>query len=160
MPEQQKQQQTLPPQHQDRRPGLESEMRPQPEVLGNRYRSAGKLQGKAALITGGDSGIGQAVAVLFAKEGADVAIVYLNEHQDAQKTRQMVEQEGRRCLTISGDIGDPDFCKQAVQQAVDQLGKLDILVNNAGEQHPQESIEKVSDAQLERTFRTNIFAMF
>ncbi|HZT42468.1 MAG TPA: SDR family oxidoreductase [Chthonomonadaceae bacterium] len=161
MPEQQqKQQETLPPQHQERRPGLEPEMHPQPEVIGKSYRPAGKLQGKAALITGGDSGIGQAVAVLFAKEGADVAIVYLNEHQDAQKTRQLVEQEGRRCLTLSGDLGDSSFCKQAVQQVVDQLGKLDILVNNAGEQHPQESIEKISDAQLERTFRTNIFAMF
>ncbi|HLV79093.1 MAG TPA: SDR family oxidoreductase [Chthonomonadaceae bacterium] len=160
MPQQQREQQTLPPQHQNRRPGLESEMQPQPEVIGKHYRPAGKLQDKVALITGGDSGIGQAVAVLFAREGADVAIVYLNEHEDAQKTQQMVEQAGRRCLTLAGDVGDPNFCKQAVQQAVDQLGKLDILVNNAGEQHPQESIEKISDAQLERTFRTNIFAMF
>ena len=149
-----------PPQHQDQQPGRESQMRPQPRSEDATYRGSGKLRGRAALITGGDSGIGRAVAAFFAKEGADVAIVYLNEHEDAEKTKRMVEQEGARCLTIAGDIGDESFCQQAVQQAAEQFGRLDILVNNAAEQHPQESIEKIGAEQLERTFRTNIFAMF
>jgi NAD(P)-dependent dehydrogenase (short-subunit alcohol dehydrogenase family) len=153
-------QQKQPPQHQDRQPGLESQMTPQPKSEDRQYRGSGKLRGKVALITGGDSGIGRAVAAFFAKEGADVAIVYLNEHDDAAKTKQMVEQEGQRCLTIAGDVGDEAFCQKAVGQAVEQLGRLDILVNNAAEQHPQESIEKISAEQLERTFRTNIFGMF
>ena len=154
------QQQQQPPQHQDRRPGIEAEMTPQPRAEDRSYRGSGKLQGKVALITGGDSGIGRAVAILYAKEGADVAVVYLNEHEDAQETRRQVEEEGRRCLLIAGDIGDEQFCRQAVEQAVRELGRLDILVNNAAEQHPQESIEQISAEQLERTFRTNIFAMF
>ena len=149
-----------PPQHQDQQPGRESQMRPKPRSEDATYRGSGKLRGRAALITGGDSGIGRAVAAFFAKEGADVAIVYLNEHEDAEKTKRMVEQEGARCLTIAGDIGDESFCQQAVQQAAEQFGRLDILVNNAAEQHPQESIEKIGAEQLERTFRTNIFAMF
>lgn len=157
MPEKQSLQ---PPQEQDRQPGLESEMTPQPQVNDPQYRGSGKLQGKVALITGGDSGIGRAVAIAYAKEGADVAIMYLNEHDDAKKTKQMVEEQGRRAVTISGDIGDETFCQQAVQQTVDELGRLDILVNNAAEQHPQESIEDISAQQLERTFRTNIFSMF
>jgi NAD(P)-dependent dehydrogenase (short-subunit alcohol dehydrogenase family) len=153
-------QQKQPPQHQDRRPGIESEMTPQPKAEDREYRGSGKLRGKVALITGGDSGIGRAVAAFYAKEGADVAIAYLNEHGDAEKTKRMVEKEGRRCLTIAGDVGDESFCRQVVQQTVEQLGRLDILVNNAAEQHPQDSIEQISAEQLERTFRTNIFAMF
>lgn len=151
---------TLPPQHQDRRPGLESEMTPQPKAEDASYRGSGKLRDKVALITGGDSGIGRAVAIAFAKEGADVAIVYLDEHEDAEETKRQVEQEGRRCVTIAGDVGDEQFCRQAVQQTVDQLGGLNVLINNAAEQHPQESIEQISAEQLERTFRTNIFGMF
>jgi len=154
------QQQNQPAQHQDRRPGLESEMTPQPKAEDRQYKGSGKLRGKVALITGGDSGIGRAVAVVYAKEGADVAIVYLNEHSDAEETRRMVAKEDRRCLLIAGDIGDESFCQRAVAQTVEELGRLDILVNNAGEQHPQESIEQISAEQLERTFRTNIFAMF
>lgn len=149
-----------PPQHQDQQPGHESEMTPQPKSDDPQYRGSGKLQGKVALITGGDSGIGRAVAIAFAKEGADVAIMYLNEHDDAKQTKQMVEEQGRRAVAIAGDIGDESFCQQAVHQAVDEFGKLDILVNNAAEQHPQESIEDISAEQLERTFRTNIFSMF
>lgn len=159
-PQPQQQPQQFPPQHQEQRPGRESEMRPQPKAEDRQYRASGKLQSKVALITGGDSGIGRAVAIVYAKEGADVAIVYLNEHEDAQETKRQVEQEGRRCLTIAGDIGDERFCQQAVQQTVQQLGRLDVLVNNAAEQHPQNSIEDITAEQLERTFRTNIFAQF
>jgi NAD(P)-dependent dehydrogenase (short-subunit alcohol dehydrogenase family) len=149
-----------PPQHQDHRPGSEAEMTPKPQSQGSNYRAAGKLDGKVALITGGDSGIGRAVAILYAKEGADVAIMYLSEQQDAEETKRMVEAEGKRCLTLAGDVGDEKFCQQAVQQTVQELGHLDILVNNAAEQHPQESIENITAEQLERTFRTNIFGMF
>lgn len=154
------QKQTLPPQHQDRRPGVETEMNPQPVFETSEYKAAGKLEGKVALITGGDSGIGRAVAVHYAKEGADVAIVYLNEHKDAEETKRQVEQEGRKCILIAGDIGDDGFCRDAVKRTVEELGKLDILVNNAAEQHPQQKIEDISKEQLERTFRTNIFSMF
>jgi NAD(P)-dependent dehydrogenase (short-subunit alcohol dehydrogenase family) len=154
------QQQKQPPQHQTQQPGRESQMTPRPQFEDAEYRGSGKLSGKVALITGGDSGIGRAVAIAYAKEGADVAIVYLNEHKDAQETQRHVEQEGRRCMAIAGDIGDETFCQQAVQQTIDRLGKLDILVNNAAEQHPQQSIENISAEQLERTFRTNIFSMF
>lgn len=152
--------QTLPPQHQDHRPGTESEMHPKPEFESNEYKAAGKLKGKVALITGGDSGIGRAVAVYYAKEGADVSIVYLNEHKDAEETKRQVEQEGRKCLLIAGDVGDDAFCRDAVTETVEKLGKLDILVNNAAEQHPQKKIEDITKEQLERTFRTNIFGMF
>lgn len=151
--------QTLPPQHQNHQPGVEAEMHPRPVYEGD-YKAAGKLMGKVALITGGDSGIGRAVAVAYAKEGADVAILYLNEHDDAEVTRQEVEQEGRKCLLIAGDIGDEAFAEQAVQQTVKELGRLDILVNNAAEQHPQPDITAITAAQLEKTFRTNIFSMF
>ncbi len=154
------QQQLQPPQHQDQQPGIEAEMTPRPRSEDPAYRGSGKLQGKVALITGGDSGIGRAVAIYFAKEGADVAISYLNEEQDAQETKRQVEEEGRRCVTIAGDIGDEAHCQQVVQRTVQELGKLDVLVNNAAEQHPQESIKDISAEQLERTFRTNIFAMF
>jgi NAD(P)-dependent dehydrogenase (short-subunit alcohol dehydrogenase family) len=158
--EQGKEQQTIPPQHQDRQPGRESEMTPRPRAEDAGYRGSDKLRGKVALITGGDSGIGRAVAIAYAKEGADVAIAYLEEQGDAEETKRQVEQEGQRCLTIAGDIGDETFCRKAVEQTVREFGRLDILVNNAAEQHPQESIEKISAEQLERTFRTNIFAMF
>lgn len=149
-----------PPQHQNQQPGIEAEMTPKPKSEGSNYQAAGKLMGKTALITGGDSGIGRSVAILYAQEGADVAIVYLNEDQDAQETKRLVEAEGKRCLLIKGDIGDEQLCQQAVQQTVKEFGHLDILVNNAAEQHPQESIENISAEQLERTFRTNIFSMF
>ncbi len=155
------QEQTLqPPQHQDHRPGIESEMTPKPKADDPKYRGSDKLRDKVALITGGDSGIGRAVAIFFAKEGANVAIAYLNEHDDAQETKRLIEQEGRKCITIPGDIGDEKVCQQAVQQTVDEFGQLDILVNNAAEQHPQQSIEDITAEQLERTFRTNIFSMF
>jgi NAD(P)-dependent dehydrogenase (short-subunit alcohol dehydrogenase family) len=160
MAQEQEKQATLPPQHQDRQPGIEAKMTPQPATDDPRHRGSGKLQGKVAIITGGDSGIGRAVAVAFAKEGADTAIVYLNEHTDAQETKRLVEEQGRRCLLIAGDVGDEQFCQQAVQRVIDELGHLDILVNNAAEQHPQKSIEDITAEQLERTFRTNIFGQF
>jgi len=153
-------QQQFPPQHQDQRPGIESEMTPKPQVDRDSYRGSGKLNGRIALITGGDSGIGRSVAILFAKEGADVAIVYLDEHEDAFETQRLVEQQGRRCLLIAGDVGQESFCQMAVERTARELGRIDILVNNAAEQHPQLSIEDISEQQLERTFRTNIFAMF
>jgi NAD(P)-dependent dehydrogenase (short-subunit alcohol dehydrogenase family) len=151
---------TKPPQHQARRPGLESAMRPRPKAEKFEYKAAGKLEGKGAIITGGDSGIGRAVAIDFAKEGADIAIVYLNEHDDAKATKTLVEKEGRKCLLIAGDIGDEQFCREAVERAYDEFERLDILVNNAAEQHPQKEITQISAYQLERTFRTNIFAQF
>ncbi|MCC3381577.1 SDR family oxidoreductase [Paenibacillus farraposensis] len=153
-------QQTMPPQHQEQQPGMESKMSPAPQFEKPTYKAAGKLTGKVAIITGGDSGIGRAVAVTYAKEGADVAIIYLNEHQDAEETKRQVEQEGRKCVLLPGDIGDDQFAKKAVQQTVHELGKLDIVVNNAAEQHPQQKLEAITKEQLERTFRTNIFGMF
>lgn len=141
-------------------PGREDQMSTPPQAEGDRYVSSHKLKGKVALITGGDSGIGRAVAIIFAKEGADVAIIYLNEHEDAQQTKLLVEETGRRCLTLPGDIGDESLCQQSVQAVIEAFGRLDILVNNAAEQHPQENIEDISAEQLERTFRTNIFSMF
>ncbi|OZB96490.1 SDR family oxidoreductase [Paenibacillus sp. XY044] len=152
--------QTLPPQHQNHQPGTESEMNPLPKYEPKDYKAAAKLQDKKVIITGGDSGIGRAVAVAFAKEGADIAIVYLNEHGDAEETKRQIEQEGRKCLLIAGDIGDEEFCKNAVNQSVQELGGLDILINNAAEQHPQQKIEDITKEQLEKTFRTNIFGMF
>ncbi|WP_223068593.1 SDR family oxidoreductase [Paenibacillus caui] len=159
MQQNQQPKQTLPPQHQNTQPGIESQMNPLPKYEGS-YKAAGKLKGKVALITGGDSGIGRAVAVAYAKEGANVAIVYLNEHKDAEKTKQEVEQEGVKALLIPGDVGDETFAKNAVKQTVDTFGGLDILVNNAAEQHPQPGIEYITAQQLEKTFRTNIFGMF
>lgn len=149
---------TPPPQSQDHQPGIESEMQPRPHS--ERYRGSGKLQDAVALITGGDSGIGRAVAIAFAREGADVAIVYLNEHEDARETQSKIEAEGRRCLLVAGDIGSEDFCRDTVQKTVDEFGKLDILVNNAAEQHEQKDLSGISAEQLERTFRTNIFSQF
>ena len=145
--------------HEDRLPGHESELEPKPEWQ-PRYPGSGRLKDKVALVTGADSGIGRAVAALFAREGAHVAILYLCEHDDAAKTRQIVEQEGRRAITIAGDIGDKQFCERAVRQTIDQLGRLDILVNNAGEQHADEDITDITEDQLKRTFQTNIFGMF
>lgn len=149
-----------PAQHQEQQPGHEREMVPEPITEDPDYKGADKLQGKVALITGGDSGIGRAVAIAFAKEGADVAIAYLDEHDDAADTRKRVEAQGRRCLTIAGDIGDPAFCDALVEQVVEELGGLDVLVNNAAEQHVRDSLLEISNEQLERTFRTNVFAMF
>ena len=145
--------------HEDRLPGHESELEPKPDWE-PRYRGSDRLKGKVALITGADSGIGRAVAALYAREGADVAILYLCEHDDAAKTKQIVAQEGRRAITIAGDVGDKQFCERAVKQTVDELGRLDILVNNAGEQHPDEDIRDITEDQLKRTFQTNIFGMF
>jgi NAD(P)-dependent dehydrogenase (short-subunit alcohol dehydrogenase family) len=148
----------LPAQHQ-RKPGLEYKVKPRPQYEAPHYRAAGKLDGKTALVTGGDSGIGRAVAVLYAKEGADVAITHLPvESRDAEETRRAVEAEGRRCLLLEGDLTDPDFCREIVDRTVDELGKLDILVNNAAFQQHQESLEEVTDEQLQRTFETNIYA--
>lgn len=141
-------------------PGDEYQMQPQPEVVSKDYKAAGKLEGKVTLITGGDSGIGRSVAVHFAKEGSDIAIVYLSEHDDAQKTKEMVEAEGRKCLILAGDIGDPAFCESCVDRSISELGKLDILINNAAEQHPKEKIEEITPEQLAKTFQTNIFSFF
>jgi NAD(P)-dependent dehydrogenase (short-subunit alcohol dehydrogenase family) len=153
------QKQTLPPQVQDQQPGHETEMNPRPDYE-PRYPGSGRLKGKVALITGGDSGIGRAAAVLFAREGADLAILYLNEGEDAQETKRLIEREGRSCLTIAGDVGDPDFCRSAVDQAIQRFGKLDVLVNNAAEQHPKKDIGEITPDQIDRTFRTNIFGYF
>ena len=147
----------MPEQHQER-PGIESKIDPRPQFLAPDYKGSGKLDGKVALITGGDSGIGRSVAVLFAREGADIAIVFLSEERtDAEETSKFVEAEGRRCLLIAGDVKYSQFCNKAVEDTVSEFGKLDILVNNAAYQHYQESIEDISDQQLERTFQTNIF---
>jgi NAD(P)-dependent dehydrogenase (short-subunit alcohol dehydrogenase family) len=135
-------------------------MQPKPKSKDESVPAAGKLQGKVALITGADSGIGRAVALLFAKEGADVAIIYLSEHKDAEETKRGVEEEGRKAILIAGDIGSEEFCKQAVQKTADAFGKIDILVNNAAEQQTQEKMEDITEEQLVKTYRTNIFAMF
>ncbi|HEX4696974.1 MAG TPA: SDR family oxidoreductase [Candidatus Udaeobacter sp.] len=155
-----KQKKLQPAQHQRRQPGREHKMKPRPRAEDEKHRGSGKLQEKVAIITGGDSGIGRAVAIAFAKEGADVSIVYLEERKDANETKRLVEEHGRKCLLIEGDVGQEEFCRKAVEQTVNEFDKLDILVNNAAEQHPQESIEKISEKQLERTFRTNIFSFF
>lgn len=140
-------------------PGSEAKLEPKPDWE-PRFPGSGRLKDKVALITGADSGIGRAVAALYAREGADIAILYLCEHEDADKTREIVEAEGRRAITIAGDVGSKEFCEQAVKQTVDELGKLDILVNNAGEQHWDKEITDISEEQLRRTFQTNIFGMF
>jgi len=152
---------SFPPQHQDRSPGLETLMEPRPIEQLMEYRGSGKLRDKVAVITGGDSGIGRAVAIYFAKEGADVAILYLNEHEDAQEARRQVEEEGRRSLLVAGDVGDEAFCRRVVRQVVDEFGRIDILVNNAGEHHYLPGgIEDLTAEQLQHTFRTNIFSFF
>lgn len=149
---------TPPPQHQDRQPGRQTRMVPEPESIREDYRGADRLRGKAAIVTGGDSGIGRAVALHFAREGADVAVAYLEEDRDAQETQRLVEKEGRRCLLLRGDLGQPEHCAEVVRQTIEAFGRLDVLVNNAGEQHPVEEPEQLRQAQIERTFRTNIFA--
>lgn len=149
----------VPPQKQAE-PGHEHKMHPEPEIIRPDYRGSGKLENKVALITGGDSGIGRAVAVHFAREGAEVAIVYLEEHKDAQETRRLVEKEGKECLLIQGDVGDRDFCKDAVKKVIEEFGKLNVLVNNAGEQHPAKDLQEMDMDVMEKTFRTNIFSMF
>ncbi len=155
-----KQKNLQPAQHQERQPGREHKMKPRPRAEDEKHRGSGKLRDKVALITGGDSGIGRAVAIAFAKEDADVSVVYLEEDKDANETKRLVEKEGRKCLLIAGDVGQEEFCRKTVEQTVKEFGKIDILVNNAAEQHPQESIEKITEKQLERTFRTNIFSFF
>jgi NAD(P)-dependent dehydrogenase (short-subunit alcohol dehydrogenase family) len=143
----------------DNLPGHESELDPKPDWQPV-YPGSGRLKGKVALITGADSGIGRAVAALYAREGADIAIVYLCEHDDAARTKAIVEEEGRRAITIAGDLGEREFCDRAVAETVEKLGGLHILVNNAGEQHPDQEITDISEEQLKRTFQTNIFGMF
>lgn len=146
-------------QEQDRQPGRRGEMTPRPRAEMRGYRAAGKLRDKIAVISGGDSGIGRAVAIGFAKEGADVAILYREEHEDAESTKSLIEAEGRRCVALAGDIGDPEFCDRAVACVLETFGRLDLIVNNAAEQHPQDRLEAITAAQLERTFRTNVFGM-
>ncbi|WP_099157219.1 SDR family oxidoreductase [Virgibacillus ndiopensis] len=152
--------QTPPAQKQHRQPGLESKMHPEPEYIKEHYEASNKLRSKVAIITGGDSGIGRAISVHYAKEGAEIVIVYLDEHEDANETKRLVEQEGRACLLISGDVGNQAFCESVVTQTIDQFGKIDILVNNAAEQHPQTDFMNISSEQLEQTFRTNVFGTF
>src|SRR5437588_6061770 len=149
-----------PPQQQDRQPGIEAEMSPKPKFEQRAYKGSGKLDERVALITGGDSGIGRAVAIAFAREGADVAIVYLDEHEDAAETQSLVEKEGRRCELIAGDVGDEEFCRTAVKATVERLGRLDVLVNNAAVQYPKKSVAEISAEQLERTFRPNTYSYF
>lgn len=149
----------FPPQRQQQ-PGKEAHMTPKPVSGEMQYQGSGKLQGKAALIIGGDSGIGRAVAIAFAREGADVAFAYLDEDQDARETRDIVEKEGVRCLAFRGDVGREQFCREMVEKTAAAFGRLDIVVNNAAEQHYAETLEEISSEQLERTFRTNIFSYF
>jgi NAD(P)-dependent dehydrogenase (short-subunit alcohol dehydrogenase family) len=149
----------LPGQHL-RKPGEEAKLDPRPQFEAPDYRGSGKLEGMAAIITGGDSGIGRAVAVLFAREGADVAVVYLSEDEDARETKRYVEKEGRRCLLVRGDVRDPDFCEQAVQQTIDAFGRLDVLVNNAAFQEHADALEDITEEHLDLTMRTNIYGYF
>ena len=149
-----------PPQTQRRQPGIEAKMRPQPMSDRPQLAGTGKLAGQVAMITGGDSGIGRAVAIAFAKEGANVAVLYFDEHEDAQETQRLIQEHGRECLLIAGDIGQEKFCLKAVNATLKEFGRLDVVVNNAAEQHPQKTITDISAEQLERTFRTNIFGMF
>ncbi|HEY8190466.1 MAG TPA: SDR family oxidoreductase, partial [Micavibrio sp.] len=144
---------------QNHQPGRESEMIPEPQSFMENYKAAGKLIDKVALVTGGDSGIGRAVCIAYAKEGADVAFIYLEEDQDAAITAERVEAEGVRCLKIRGDIGSKSFCESAVKKVINELGQLDILVNNAAEQHVQKNLKDITEEQLHSTFSTNIFGM-
>ena len=149
----------LPAQTQDHQPGRERAMQPQPDYT-PKFPGVGKLEGKVVIVTGGDSGIGRAVAVAMAREGARIAIVYLEEHKDANVTRDLVAREGSEAILLAGDVGQEDFCEAAVDATVEQFGRLDVLVNNAGEQHEVEDVRTIEAAQIERTFRTNIFSMF
>lgn len=148
------------PEQEQEQVGLESEMEPRPDYGEESYRGSGKLQGKAAIITGGDSGIGRAVALAFAREGADVLISYLDEESDAQETVRIVEKEGRRCIPVGGDIGNEAHCQKIVARAMDEFGRLDVLVNNAAYQEVIEGMQDVTEEMLLHTYRTNIFAMF
>jgi NAD(P)-dependent dehydrogenase (short-subunit alcohol dehydrogenase family) len=149
-----------PEQSQSHQPGRETEMTPAPKYEHPELKGSGRLEGRVALVTGGDSGIGRAVAVAFAREGAEVVIVYLEEEEDARETARLIEEKGRRCLLHCCDIGRKNECEDAVEAALSTFGRLDILVNNAAEQHPRESITEISEEQLERTFRTNLYSMF
>jgi NAD(P)-dependent dehydrogenase (short-subunit alcohol dehydrogenase family) len=141
-------------------PGLESEMSPAPDYGEDSYRGSGRLRGKAAIITGGDSGIGRAVALAFAREGADVLISYLNEEEDARETARVIEREGRKCLTVAGDITEEAHCREIVRRATAEFDRIDVLVNNAAFQMTHESIQELSSEEFDRTFRTNVYAMF
>jgi NAD(P)-dependent dehydrogenase (short-subunit alcohol dehydrogenase family) len=149
-----------PAQHQNKQPGIQSKMKPVPTVISEDYRSANKLQDKVAIITGGDSGIGRSIAVMYAMEGADVVISYFNEHKDAKLTQEMVQACGRECLILPGDIAKSQFCQSIVTKTIRHFKKLDILVNNSAEQHPQDKFEKITIKQLQKTFETNLFAYF
>ncbi len=152
--------QTLPPQHQDHRPGHEGEMHPEPVYYSDSYKPAGKLKGKVAIVTGADSGIGRAVAIHYAMEGANVVMMYLEEHEDAEHTKREIEKTGREVLMFAGDVADRGLCSQVIDETLQKWGRLDILVNNAGEQHPRKNLEDIPEEQWEKTFRTNIFGMF
>lgn len=156
----QSQAQQRPPQHQHEQPGRTAPMEPQPQDQMQNYKSAHRLQGKVAVITGGDSGIGRATAIGCAKEDADIAIIYLKEHEDAQFTKTKIEECGKKALLIPADVGSQDECKESVQKVVSEFGHIDILCNNAAEQHPQEDIQNIDEEQLLKTFQTNIFSMF
>ncbi|MBO9128828.1 SDR family oxidoreductase [Bacillus sp. 165] len=157
---QQANKQNQPPQHQDKQPGLETLMNPKPKSEDDSYKGSSKLKGKVALITGGDSGIGKAVAIAFAKEGADIAIAYLDEHEDAETTKQLVQKHGVKCVSFSGDLSDEAICKQTVEDTVSQLGGLNIVVNNVAQQYPQQGLEYITAEQLEKTFRVNVYSYF
>jgi hypothetical protein len=150
----------FPPQHQERTPGLEKDMMPRPLCEAEWYKGSGKLAGKTAVITGGDSGIGRAVAILFAREGADLTVVYYNEHEDARETERLVKGEGGQCLLMAGDAGESEFCDRVIKDTIDKYGDVNIVVNNAAHQPFQDDIATLSDEQLERTFKTNIFSYF
>lgn len=155
--------QTPPAQHQQQQPGSEQRMDPQPVFITDDYRASGKLEGKVAVISGADSGIGRAVAVHYAREGARVAMLYLSEQkegQDARETEEEIRKAGGQVLSFAGDLGESDFCKKVVDGVISEWGRIDVLVNNAAEQHPQEKLEDITDEQWQRTFRTNIFGMF
>jgi NAD(P)-dependent dehydrogenase (short-subunit alcohol dehydrogenase family) len=149
----------FPAQHIDK-PGSEAEMEQRPQYLAPHYKGSGKLQGCAAVVTGGDSGIGRAVAVLFAREGADVAVIYLSEHEDAEETRRCVELEGRRCIAIAGDVRDAAFCRDAIEKIVTTFGRLDILVNNAAFQEHAESLLDLTEERFDHTMKTNVYGYF
>jgi NAD(P)-dependent dehydrogenase (short-subunit alcohol dehydrogenase family) len=148
------------PPQQQRPPGTESKMNPQPMSEDPNYKAAGKFEGKTVIVTGGDSGIGKATAIAFAKEGANIAVIYLSEDEDANKTKTRIEELGRKCLLVKGDVGNKEFCKEATNQIMGTFSKINVLINNAGEQHPKENIEDISEEQLRKTFQTNIFSMF
>ncbi|KAA0546483.1 SDR family oxidoreductase [Bacillus sp. BGMRC 2118] len=152
--------QTLPPQHQNQQPGIQSLMKPEPVSIDTNYKGSGKLEGKVAIITGGDSGIGKAVSLYFAKEGAHVVIVYLDEHEDAKDTENLILAEGVKCLLLAGDIGEEQFCNEVIVETMNTFSRIDILVNNAAEQHPQNSIIDISAEQLHKTFQTNVYSFF